>query len=426
MNRKLVLLVTFILMASSAWAQAVSDVQGTTFEELARTALARNKDLQAAREVLSQAEARLRQARLRRNPSLDLSKTTDAIFANEGEGGFSVMLSQPIELGGKRTERIRVADAGIEVSKAEIAEAERQLVGRLRTAFVQVVGASTRLELFDRLNRVNEQTVNVMNVRLRSGDASRLDSRLLLAQTNQLRAERVRTEGQITELLLEIRSLAGLAANELLTLKRPSQPVSVRQSEDELLAKAFDSRPDVRAARLREALTEAGIDLARSQAVPNVAASVRYGRESVVQQLSGAGLRRAFERENVIEFGVSIPLPIFNREQGNIAEAASRRVQATRERESLEQKVRTEVTTALRRYETVRNRLDVWRTGVLDENQESLRIVQLAYNLGELRFIDIVNQQRVLLEAETTYLSTQADLDLAIAELELVTASTLP
>lgn len=426
MIKKLILVPLCMIIASSTLAQSVSDTEGKSFDELAQLALEHSKELQAAREAVRQAEARMEQSRLRPNPSLDVSKKTDAIFAGEGDGGFSVALAQPIELGGKRMNRIRVAEVEIEMSKAEVADAERQRVGRLRSAFVQALAASTRLQLFERLDRVNQQTVTVMNVRLRSGDASKLDSRLLLAQTNRLRAERVRTEGQLTELMLEIRTIAGLPPDVALVLKRPFQLVSVHQSEQELLARAFASRPDLKAAHLREALAEAGVDLARSQAVPNVAASVRYARESVVKQFAIGGQRRAFERENVIEVGVSIPLPIFNREQGNIAEAASRSVQATHGREALERRVRQEVVTAFRRYENLRDSLDVWRTGVLNENQESLRIVQLAYNLGELRFIDIVNQQRLLLEAETTFLSTQADLDMAIAELELAVGSPLP
>ena len=85
------LILVFILQASL----------GMSFDQLAQTAVAQNKSLQAAREQLRQAEARLKQAGLRPNPSLDLSRSTDVLFANEGENGFAIMLSQPIELGGK-------------------------------------------------------------------------------------------------------------------------------------------------------------------------------------------------------------------------------------------------------------------------------------------------------------------------------------
>src|SRR5207244_2940495 len=112
--------------------------------------------------------------------------------------------------------------------------------------------------------------------------------------------------------------------------------------------------------------------------------------------------KRSFERENVLQFGLSIPLPFFNREQGNIAEASSERAQAKANREALEASIRREVSLAYRRYQAVRNSLEVLGSGVLEQNRESYKIVQLAYNLGQLRFLDTVNQQRTLIDVETT------------------------
>src|SRR5438128_118745 len=89
---------------------------GFSFDQLTQTALAQNKSLQAAREQLRQAEGRLKQAGLRPNPSLDLSRSTDVLFANEGENGFTVALSQPFELGAKRQKRIQVAEAEVELA----------------------------------------------------------------------------------------------------------------------------------------------------------------------------------------------------------------------------------------------------------------------------------------------------------------------
>ena len=120
-----------------------------------------------------------------------------------------------------------------------------------------------------------------------------------------------------------------------------------------------------------------------------------------------------------MEFGVSIPLPFFNREQGNIAEAASRQAQARAEREALEVSIRRDVLVAYRRYVTARRTVDVLQTGVIQPNQDTARIVQLAYNLGELRLLDVVTQQRALIEAETSYTEAQVELDSALADLRM-------
>ena len=390
------------------------------FEELAQRALNRNAALQAARESVRQAEARLTQARLWPNPSVDVSRKTDGVFANEGDRGYSVGLSQSVELGRKRAHRTTVAETSIEVAKADVADAERQLIGRLRLLFSEALGAASRVDLFERLERASDQTVTVMNVRLRAGDASRLDSQLLQAQVNQVRADRLLAENQLAGLVLQIRTIAGVPAAEPLVLRPRPQVADSPLTEEALVMRALEARPDLKAARLREGLADAGITLARSQAVPDVTAFAKYGQESLLGPAAMSTQARSFARENVLEFGVSIPLPIFNREQGTIAEAASRRAQARAERENLEAIIRRETALAFHRYETAHKILGILQTGVLEQNQASLRIVQLAHDLGELRFLDIVNQQRVLIEAETTVVNAQTELNAARADLENV------
>jgi len=422
MHKQLITILTLVAVASSCWAQgtkldSVSDTQGVSLVELTRTMLAGNKDLQAARESVVQAEARLQQARLRPNPSLDISKATDAMFANEGDTAFGVTFTQPLELGGKRAKRINVEEISIRMSEAQIADAERQLTGRLRALFVEASGASSRLDLFDRLERANQQMVNVMDVRLRSGDASRLDSQLLAAQTNQVRAQRLAAENQLSTAMLKIRSLAGLSSEGPLMLRR-EPAAEIEGTEESIVSQALANRPDLTAARLREQLEDAGIVLARAQVLPDLSAFVRYARESNPALTPGTS-KRFFEQDNVMEFGVSIPLPFFNRQQGNIVEAASRHAQARAERESLEVSIRRDVLLAYRRYLTARRTVDVLQTGVIQPNQDTARIVQLAYNLGELRLLDVVTQQRALIEAETGYAEAQVELDSALADLRL-------
>ena len=429
MCKKIIFAAIWATACSSAWAQTspnISATRGMSFDELAQITLNGNKELQAARESLRQADARLVQARLWPNPSIDLSKKTDAPFADEGDNGYAVTFSQPVELGGKRANRSRVAELSIAVAKADIAEAERQLIGRLRILFDTAIGTAARLDLFERLERVNDQMVGVMNVRLRAGDASQLDSRLLVAQTNQVHAERLVAENQLTGAVLQIRTLAGLSPTEPFLMRRPTGTPTVRETEGTIVTRALQNRPDVTAARLREELADAGISLAKSRAVPDATAFVRYGQEGVPFQLDAGTQRRIFEREKVLEFGVSVPLPLFNREQGNISEAASRRTQVRTEREGLEATVRQEAVAAFRRYDTARKTMEILQSGVLEQHQESFRIVQLAYGLGEFRLIDIVNQQRVLIDAETTYVNAETELEAARAELERVVGATVP
>ncbi len=391
---------------------------GMSFDQLSQTALAQNKSLQAAREQLRQAEARLTQARLRPNPTLDLSHTTDVMFANEGENGFAVTFAQPIEIGGKRMNRIRVAEAEIELAKAEIAKSERQLLAQLRAAYLRAAETSARLTLLERTRGLNQQMAQVMNVRLASGDASRLDSHLLQAENNRVEAQRFQAEGQFTDEMFEIRRLAGISPSEALSLNPSAAQALPARSDSELVELALRSRPDLQAARLREALADAGIALARSQAVPDLTGSVRYAREPTVSRFQTPTQPRAFEKDSILDFGISIPLPFFNREQGHIREAASRITQTRAEREALEHNIRVEVAAAARRYQLAVRSLELIRTGVVNETEQGFSITQLAYRLGNARLVDVILQQRSLVEAEVAAGSAQAEVDAARAALD--------
>ena len=403
-------LILFLMLQATA---------GISFDQLAQTALAQNKSLQAAREQLRQAEGRLKQAALRPNPSLDLSRMTDVLFANQGENGFAVTLSQPFELGGKRPKRIQVAEAEVELAKAEITDAERQLIGQLRTAYLRAAETSARLNFLQRSRGLNQQMLQVMTVRLSSGDASRLESHLLQAENSRVEVQRLSAESQLMQEMLELRKIAGSPPAEPLSFPSlPSTITASRETEAALIEAAFRNRPDLRAARIRETLANAGVMLARAQVAPTIVGFVRYAREPNVSRFATATQPQAFEKDSVLEFGVSIPLPLRNREQGNIQEATSKIRQATAEREALENTIRMEVIAASRRYESAVRSLELIRGGVVGETETAFSITQLAYRLGDAKLTDVIFQQRSLIEARIGELTAEAEVAVARANLD--------
>lgn len=392
-----------------------------TFDELRQAMLAGSPELEAVRARVDQAEAALTQARARPNPSLDISGATDVMFANEGEHDLSVTYSHPLELGGKRRRRVAVAEAFLELTRAEVADVERRLTLRLWGLFVDAATAAARTELLREAAEVSEGQARIMEVRLDSGDVSRLDSRLLTAQTGQLLAQRLQAEGQLQGLLAELQSAAGVPWQDGRTPEGfPAVPAEA-PSRDAAVALALASRPDLQAARLREQWSQDGIDLARAQAVPDMALSATWAQESSIRRLATAVQPRAFEQDSVFRFGVSIPLPLSDRNEGNIGEAVSRRAQSAAEREALELAVRGEVLSAWERYESSSMALDLMQSSVLDQAGEGLRIVQLAEGLGGMRVIDVLNQQRMLLDNQLAYLGVQQELLRAAGELRTAT-----
>lgn len=405
--------------AAVSAAQYLSVTQGMTLDELVKLTLDRNKELVAARAQLRQAEARLVQARLRPNPTLDVQYGSDAPFANEGEREYSLIFSQPIELGGKRAKRARVARIFIEVTQAQIADTARQLKGQMRALFGEAMAAAARLDLLEQIGGLNERMARVMETRLRAGDASRLDSSLLLAETNRWAAQRIQAEAQLAGLLLQIKTLAGFAPEEPLTLRGSGAPPDLDFTQGAALQLAMQNRPDLHAARLREEMAGAAVDLVKAQVVPNLSVFALYAQGADVIEGLLLPAERIVDRNRILGFGVTIPLPLSNRNQGGIAEAVAQAEQARAQREGLEQMIRRDVLLAYQRYEAARRALDVLNRGVVAESRESFRIVKLAYDLGEMRLLDVVNQQRLFVEAQMSYAAAQKDYSAAIVELEL-------
>ncbi|MBO0798674.1 MAG: TolC family protein [Blastocatellia bacterium] len=403
---------------SGTASQYVSETGGTTIEELLKLALANNKELAASRQQIRQAEARLTQARLRPNPTLEVEHGNDLLFGNEGENEFGVSFSQPIELGGKRTKRMRIAALAIEMARAQLADAERNLAAQMRSLYGEALAAAARLDLLGRTKALNQQMVRVMEVRLRAGDASRLDSSLLLAETNRFEAQRVTAEGQISEILLQIKTLAGLAPDEPLMLSSRFEPPAISLTAESAVQVAMQNRPDLQAARLREEMAEAGIELARAQIIPNPSLFVRYSQATDVIEGLLAPSEKIIDRDKKLSFGVSIPLPLSNRNQGEVAEAGAQAAQARVQREGLELAVRRDVLVAFRRYETARRSMEVLDQGVLSQSQESFRTIKLAYDLGEMRLLDLINQQHLLVDTQMNYAMARKDYYAAIIELE--------
>jgi cobalt-zinc-cadmium efflux system outer membrane protein len=391
----------------------------TTFEELRALLMSTSPERQAAEARIQQAEARLAGSRLPPNPELSYERSTDLVFGHEGEGGHSVSFTLPWELGGKRQKRIRVAETEVEIARAELRDVERQLTGRLRLLYARTIAASSRSQVAEKLVRENEGLERIMDVRVRSGDASKLESTLVAAETRRLRLQAMRASGEETNRLIELRSLAGLNPSAPLALG--VEPEFARTTSPELesaIAEAFRLRPDLEAARLREEAAQRSILVNQAGRIPNLNPFLGFSRDTnVLERLLPGGLPFV-DRGNELVFGVSLDLPVWSQHRAKVAEAVSTRQQARHDREARERKIRLEIESTLQRVTSSQAAANLASTDLLSEQRESVRILQLSYELGETGLADLLTQRRLLIETDLTLVDLREELWLALAELE--------
>ena len=420
---------TTALQANQLTSSQFVDASGLTIEQLSETGFSRRADLLAARQRLAVAQGRVIQAGLRPNPTLDTEYGTPRFLAGEPEFDFSAGVSQVFELGGKRRKRVVVARLELEQARAEVLAFERQFAAELRAAYVHALGFAKQLDVLEQLIAANDELVRITNERLTEGDVAPLDLNLVRVETDRLRVQVVRTHANLESQLISLRTLVGFETTEPLRIAPlPERPPRLDISLPELTDIALRERADLRATRLGEELGTARITLAESLATPNVAASVRYSRSKGIIDLPeqlGEGLI-ARDTDNELTFGVSIEIPVFNRNQGEIASAVGERAQATRQREFLEATIRRDVALSFRRYRAAADALVLYSTQIVPRAEQNLNTVRVGYNLGEFSVFDIVNEQRRLIENETGYIEALRDYYTSLAEIERALGTQIP
>lgn len=406
----------------------VSETSGDTIDQLVEAAIKRNGALLSARQRISEAQGLLTQSRLRINPSIDASFASGRVLNSPGESEFGIGYSHVFELGGKRNRRIAVADLGVELARLDIANRERLLKAEVKSRFVEALAAARNLDTAEQLYELNSQSYRLAQARTRQGEGTPLEEGLLRVEVNRIASDRLLFTNQIERAVLELKTLAGIRADDSLRLAGRLSTPKIGLSLEQAITRALEERSDLKAVRIEVSLGEAETKLAKSEAVPNAVASTRYSRvNSRFDQFGlstpSGGAVPIRDTDNLLTAGVSINLPLRNRNQGNIQAAIARQQSAALRRQYLEGVVKQEVQAAITRYETAAKALALFDEGVLQQSRENVRILRAAYDLGEIRLIDVINEQRRLVDTQRAYTDLLRESFLAAVELERATGA---
>ena len=394
-------------------------VQGSSSSDLVRRALASNGELAAVRIDIERARARLRQAGLRPNPTLDFEQTTGRFTGAPGESEISVGLALPVELGGKRRSRIQLAQAEFEAAEAEVADRERRLANEVRAFYAEALAAIRELGTLEELNNLDLQTTRFVQARVNEGETAPIELNQLRVEVERLRSRRALLEGRLQASLLRLKSLTGVPPSETLRLgedissPRLAPPLGSVETAIEI---ALRNRPDLKLARLNVEVAQAGLKLARAYSVPDVVPFTKYSYGRSVFDDTPVGVLR--DRDRLLTFGVSIGIPVFNRNQGAKAEATAAITQADRRRAFLEAIVRNEVQSAYARYEAARAAVSTFEQGVIPRGAENIRTIRAAYEIGAFSIGDLLGEQRRLVDAQREFTEALAEQYRALADIQ--------
>lgn len=393
---------------------------GISLAEIVRRTVENNGDLKIVQLEVDKARARLTQARLRSNPTLEIEQTTGRFTRSPGDGELSAGVSLPIDIYGQRGRRINLAEAEITLKEAEVVARRRELAGQVFGSYSEALAAMKELSTLEELLELDTQTTIIVQIRVNEGEVPPLELSLLQAEIERLRARRQLVEGKLQAAISKLKFFAGIPYEQPLKLREnittatfPQLPLTIETG----VSVALRTRPEIRLATLEEELASAGLRLIRSQSKPDFTAFTRY-----TQGRAGFDDPRGefFQRDRSLTFGLAIGLPIFNRNQGVKAEAEIAIRQAKERRAFAEAIIKSEVVSSFQRIEAARRALTTLETGALPRSRQNIQTMRQVYELGEVKITDLIAEQRRLLDANRDLTETlteryRAEADLFIA-----------
>ena len=392
--------------------------------QLIQQAFEKNREILAAQQRVAEARGLLRQAGVRPVPTVESNAGSGRPLGTQGEEEFSLGYFLPIETGGKRPKRLMVAVKGLELAEAELAERKRQLAYDIKTRYIDAVSSQRKVEAIDRIVSINRESYRLVDARVQRDDAAPLERQLLLVELNRTEAQRAATTGQAQSAQFELRRTVAInASGPVMALANAAPPPSLAASLDEIRLRALEMRPDLRAVRTLSSQSDAELELAEALGRADLTVFAQYSRrhsqfEDPLRTTGSGSPLLLQDRDNILTLGISIPLQTRKRNQGNVEAAVARQNAAKLRREHLELTIPIEVDAAWQRYQAARNTVAILNRGVLDESEKNLSVIRQAYDLGQLRLLDVLNEQRRLLETQLSYIDAQADLARSLAELE--------
>ena len=393
----------------------------STVDDLVRAGIANNKDLAAVRERIAEAKGFTRQAGIRPAPTLGLNGATGKPLGTIGEEQYGAEYSQAVETFGKRGKRIRVAEFSIGIAEADLQQRSTQLAYEITAAYAEVSAQRHKLKLLSDLIGLNQDTLWLTEARVKEGDVAPLEASLLKVEINRAVVSRRSVQGRLTSAELDLRRLIGL--DQAVPIPDQDIPAPAPMDPDTLKRDALANRADLKTARIEEEQDAAGIDLAKAEAKLDVTLSAGYARQD--NQFDGlfgfnsnGALSPLRDRDDILTFGVSIPLRTSRSGAGNVQAAAARSAGARLRREYLEKNIPLEVEAAYQRWRAASESLQMLQSGVLDPSTSNLSVIREAYKLGQLRLLDVLNEQRRLVDTQLAYIDAQADAARTWAEVE--------
>lgn len=377
-------------------------------------ALTKNPELEAFSLEIRVREARALQAGLLPNPDLDV-EVEDA----GGSGKFSgfqrtqttIQLSQLIELGAKRARRARAASLTKELATWDYESKRVDVLTQVTQAFTDVLGAQQKLNLMRNLVALAERFRFTVSERVKAGKVSPIEgikAKVALSST-LIELERAKRKLKVTRKILA--AAWGSTIPRFKAVKGNLYSIAPIPSKEDLFQRIFDN-PDLARWSTEIAQRQAVVDREKSKAIPSIT-------------LAGGYRRLEESNDNSIVFGISVPLMIFNRNQGSIQGSLHELSKAESNRRRAEILVTAALSEAYQALAVSHAEVISLKSQILPGAQQAFDSINEGYRVGKFGFLDVLDSQRTLFQAKAQFLDALTTYHKAVAGVERLAGGSL-
>ena len=422
--RSRLVLAVVVVGALPVGSSAQSPAEPLTVRTAAEEALQANPDLRAAYEAIEVARGHLLQAGLRPNPELNIAGRDDFIFRDEGERSFDVGFAQRFPIAGRLGRARDLARVDVAIAMAEVRDFERTLIGDVQRSVIKLLSLERAIAEQSHVIDAARTLARASSARFRVAEVSEADVNLLEIELTRFEQERR---------LLELdRQTEAMRLNRLLN-RAPETPVEVSGDLDipflesgstrQLIEVGLRRRPDLQRLRLERDRSSAEVRLARAEAWEDWAIGIDYSAERSVFRDEPSIDPIGVKRDSFLGLGITVPLPLFNRNQGRIAAARADGRGAAARLVGLERTVETEVGTALRRLEELTRVAAEYRERIVPSATRNVTLLEKGYRQGLLSVTALVQGEQQYAAVALRYARILGDLRQAEVDLETATAA---
>lgn len=377
-----------------------------TLREVFALVLRRNPELAGfAREIRARA-GNVRQAELLPNPVLDASSSNlgNSVLRDFDGPETSVSLSQLLLLGGKRARAIEAAKLDRTLAVWDYEVKQLDVLTRMAQAFIEVLSAQEGLRLANDLVDLAERVVAAVSARVRAGKVSPVEETRARVALASVQIERARALWELEAARVRLAAGWGSTAPRFKSARGTLDTISPIPSL-EALEQRLERNPDLARWATEIAQRQASINLEKSRAIPDLTVSV--------------GVTEFHDTDDsAVTAGLSVPLPVFNRNQGNIQTAEERLTKALEERRAVGVEINTALNAAYQELAAAHTEVTTLKREVLPGAQNAFEAANEGYRLGKFGFLDVMDAQRTLFGAKGQYLRALASYHQAVAEVE--------